>query len=78
MGTEAFEFTEQDSISHYLGVEDVRSQDPKCKSFELHQPYLINEIVEHIGLTLDVNGQENPVQLPLLHKDLDGPQYKQS
>eukprot|EP00957_Ditylum_brightwellii_P042116 3189753-Ditylum_brightwellii.AAC.1 len=73
METKIFEFTEQGSISHYLGVKVVRSQDPKCKSFELCQPYLINKFVEHIGLTLDVKGQESPVQLPLSHKDFDGP-----
>eukprot|EP00957_Ditylum_brightwellii_P210735 15365327-Ditylum_brightwellii.AAC.2 len=60
-GTEAFEFIEQGSISHHLGVEVVRSPDLKCKSFELCQSFLINKIVEHIGLTLDVKGQENPI-----------------
>eukprot|EP00957_Ditylum_brightwellii_P016056 1209742-Ditylum_brightwellii.AAC.1 len=31
-----------------------------------------------IEFTPDVEGRENPVQLPLLHKDSEGPSYKQS
>eukprot|EP00957_Ditylum_brightwellii_P128132 9773165-Ditylum_brightwellii.AAC.1 len=50
-GVDGFEFTEQGSLSYYLGVEIVRSQDPKSKSFELKQPYLISKIVERIGFT---------------------------
>ena len=77
-GVEGFEFTEQGSLSHYLGVEVVRSQDPKSKSFELRQPYLISKTVELIGFTPDIKGRENLVRLPLLHMDLDGPKCKQS
>ena len=58
-GVKGFEFTEQGSLFHYLGVEVVRSQDPKSKSFELRQPYLISKTVELIGFTPDVKGRES-------------------
>eukprot|EP00957_Ditylum_brightwellii_P006294 477661-Ditylum_brightwellii.AAC.1 len=66
-GVEGFEFIEQESLSHYLGVEVVRSHDPKNKSSELRQPYLISKIVELVDFTPDVNV-----------RDLDGQKRKQS
>eukprot|EP00957_Ditylum_brightwellii_P043545 3301368-Ditylum_brightwellii.AAC.1 len=74
-GDEDIKFTEQGILDHYLGVEVVKKD---CKLFELQQPYLIKKIVDHIGLMPDVKCRENPVCLPLLHKDLDGLKHKQS
>eukprot|EP00957_Ditylum_brightwellii_P101921 7768271-Ditylum_brightwellii.AAC.1 len=38
----------------------------------MKQPYLIKKIVEMVGIPLDIKGCDNPVQGPLLHKDLEG------
>ena len=69
-GEEDFKFTDEGSIDKYLGVEIKQIDD---KSFELTQPFLIERIINFLGLE---NGKTHekltPVGKPLLNKDLDG------
>eukprot|EP00957_Ditylum_brightwellii_P187056 14245600-Ditylum_brightwellii.AAC.1 len=47
-GNEDFKLTEEGTVEHYLGVELIKSPDPKNSSFEFRQSYLIKKIVELI------------------------------
>ena len=63
--------TNEGPISKYLGV-DVRKH--KDGSFELVQPFLIQRIIDLLGLEGDSkhNTKPTPVTKPLLHKDVEG------
>ncbi len=68
-GEESFVLQDKGPIDKYLGV-DIRQLDES--SFELTQPFLIEQITKFLGLE---NGKTNkkftPVGKPLLNKDLD-------
>jgi len=67
---ENFVLQDEGSIEKYLGVE-IKQRD--ASSFELTQPFLIEQITKFLGID---NGKTNekltPVSKPLLNKDLDG------
>jgi hypothetical protein len=69
-GGENFVLQDEGPIDRYLGV-DIRQQNES--SFELTQPFLIEQITKFLGLK---NGKTNekltPIGKPLLNKDLDG------
>jgi len=68
--TENFELTDEGSIDKYLGVEICDYPDG---SYELKQSYLIERIIDALGLT-SAETQKRPMSVasPLLHKDLEG------
>jgi hypothetical protein len=70
IGNENFALQDEGSVDKYLGVwiSQVDSS-----SFQLTQPFLIEQIMQLLGIN---NGKTNkkltPVGKPLLNKDLDG------
>ena len=73
-GPERYNFTDEGDISKYLGVDIVRNKDG---SMELRQTYLIQRIIEKVGLVETTGTKETPVGKPLLHKDCNGVKRKQ-
>jgi hypothetical protein len=76
-GSENFIFTDEGSMSSYIGV-DVSAL-PDGKGFVLSQPYLIQRVIEAIGfdLTTTKGARGNtPVAYPFLSKDENGPDRK--
>jgi hypothetical protein len=70
-GPEKFEFTEEGSLESYLGVKFVDFDNGQ--SFEMTQPFLIDRIIEAMGLEQRMtNARPTPAVKPLLHRDLDG------
>ena len=70
MGNKDFELTDEGSIDKYLGV---KIDDIDGNSFKMSQPFLIQRIIEFLGLQENKNkGRDTPVDKPLLNKDLDG------
>ena len=63
--------TDEGPITKYLGVDVNKQADG---SFELTQPFLIQRIIDLLGLERDSkhNSKPTPVTKPLLHKDADG------
>ena len=64
--------TDEGSLSKYLGV-DVKYKENG--SFELKLPFLIQRIIDLLGITSNgsvCNTRPTPVVKPLLHKDLEG------
>ena len=76
-GEENFIFTDEGSMSSYLGV-DI-SPLPDDQGFTLTQPFLIGRIIEFINFdpatTKGARGN-TPAGYPLLSKDTDGPDRK--
>ena len=76
-GKENFDFTDEGTMSSYLGV-DI-SQLPTGDGFSLSQPFFIGRIIEALSFntttTKGVRGN-TPATLPLLSKDTDGPDRK--
>ena len=72
-GSENFDFTDEGTMSSYLGVDVSRLLDGN--GFILSQPYLIHQIIEALNLdpqtTKGPHGN-TPVAYPLLGKDPDG------
>ena len=73
-GPENFKLTNEGGVNNFLGVEITRLDD---NSFELSQPFLINRILNFLGLCInefetDANSTSTPVAKGLLHRDLDG------
>jgi histone deacetylase 1/2 len=73
-GPENFKLTDEGGVNKFLGVEITRLGD---NSFELSQPFLINRILNFLGLCnnefeTDANSTSTPVPKGLLHRDLDG------
>jgi len=65
-----YELTDEGKLDKYLGIEIT---DNKDGSFEMSQPYLIQRIIEFVGLDMRMtNTRDTPVGKPLLHKDLQG------
>ena len=64
-GPEKFDFTDEGSISNYLGVEILKRED----GIELHQPHLIDRIIQSVNFDQYVNGKSTPVIKPNLTKD---------
>ena len=62
--------TVEDGIENYLGVQVQKSSD--SKSFELNQPFLIDRILDLIGVDENHNTRDTPAVKPLLHKDENG------
>ena len=74
MGNEDFELIDKGSIDKYLGV---KIDDINENSFKMSQPFLIQRIIEFLGLQENKNkGRDTPVGKPLLNKDLDGYPHK--
>ena len=72
-GSENFDFTDEGTMSSYLGVDVYRLLD--VNGFILSQPYLIHRIIEALNLDPQTtNGPRGntPVAYPLLGKDPDG------
>ena len=66
--------TDEGGVNKFLGVEIIRLDD---NSFELSQPFLIDRILNFLGLCknefkTDANSTSTPVAKGLLHHDLDG------
>ena len=63
--------TDEGPITKYLGVDVNKQADG---SFELTQPFLIQRIIDLLGLEGDskYNSKPTPVTKPLLHKDVYG------
>ena len=63
--------TDEGPITKYLGVDVNKQAD---SSFELTQPFLIQRIIDLLGLERDsrLNSKPTPATKPLLHKDIDG------
>jgi hypothetical protein len=73
-GPENFKLTDKGGVNNFLGVEITRLDD---NSFELSQPFLINWILNFLGLCnnefeTDANSTSTPVAKSLLHRNLDG------
>ena len=76
-GSENFVFTDEGTMSSYLGV-DV-SQLSDGTGFTLTQPFLIELIVEALNFDLKTTKGargNTPASYPLLNKDPDGPPRK--
>ena len=72
-GSENFIFTDEGSMSSYLGV-DV-SHLPDGSGFTLTQPYLIERVIEALNFdpkTTKGPRGNTPASYPLLNKDPDG------
>ena len=72
-GQENFDFTDEGTLSSYLGVEI--SKQPNNEGFTLSQPYLIERIIQALGFdpsTTKSPRGNTPVSYPLLSKDPDG------
>lgn len=67
LGTK-YTITDEGEVAKYLGV-DVRR--PNDHTYELRQPYLIQRIIETLGLN-DSNEHTVPAVKPLLSKDVKG------
>ncbi len=67
-----YTLTNDGGIQNYLGVEVVK--DKKSNSIELKQKFLIERIIQAVGLDKELSSasKPSPVIKPLLHKDLDG------
>ena len=68
-----FVMTDEGEVTKYLGVDVKRSSDGSL--IELRQPYLIQRILETLKIT-DANHKTTPSTKPLLHKDADGSERK--
>ena len=70
-GSEESILTDEGSIDKFLGVEIV---DRGRGEFEMKQPYLIDRILETLGLkdASNVNEKKTPANTVLLNRDLDG------
>jgi hypothetical protein len=70
MENKDFKLTDEGSIDKYLGV---KIDNIDKNSFEMSQPFLVQCIIEFLGLQENKNkGRDTPVGKPLLNKDLDG------
>ena len=65
-----YTLTVEDGIENYLGVQVKKASD--LKSFELNQPFLIDQILDLIGVDENHNTCDTPAVKPLLHKDENG------
>ncbi len=68
-GPEKFNLTEEGDIKAYLGMDFVFNQDG---SFEMRQPFLIQNILDLVGLDGDSFSRPPPSILSFLHKDMSG------
>ena len=73
-GLENFKLTDKGGVNNVLGVEITRLDD---NSFELSQPFLINRILNFLGLCnnefeTDTNSTSTAVAKGLLHRNLNG------
>ncbi len=77
-GKENFILTDEGDVNKFLGIEIIQ-HDPN--TFELVQPFLINQILQFLGLChnefkMDANSCSTPVARGLLHRDLAGKPQK--
>ena len=76
-GPEKYKFTYEGDMEHYLGVEITKSADGS--SFTFSQPFLIDRVLNLLAIDQRMtNARDNPVQGPLLSKDVEGPERKAS
>jgi len=73
-GPENFKLTDEGGVNKFSGVEITRLDD---NSFELSQPFLIDRILNFLGLCnnefeTDANSTSTPVAKIMLHRDIDG------
>ena len=76
-GKENFIFTDEGSMSNYLGVEI--SKLPNNEGFSLAQPFLIERIIKTLNFdfsTIKGARGNTPATYPLLSKDTKGPPMK--
>jgi hypothetical protein len=71
-GPENFKLTDEGGVNKFLGIEITKLD---SSSFELAQPYLINRLLQFLGLCnnsfeIDANSSSTPVAKGLLHRDL--------
>ncbi len=69
VGPEKFTLTDKGDIKAYLGMDFVFNKDG---SFEMRQPFLIQKILDLVGLDGNASSRPTPSILPLLHKDVSG------
>ena len=79
-GPENFKLTDEGDVNKFLGIE-ITKLGPD--SFELSQPYLIDRLLQFLGLCNNVfataaNPSSTPVAKGLLHRDLAGKPRKHS
>jgi hypothetical protein len=75
-GPEKFAFTDEGSMEKYLGVDIQKLGNGE---FVLRQPFLIQRILEALGIEPSMTNKRSvPVVGPLLSKDTDGPVRKGS
>jgi hypothetical protein len=77
-GKENFILTDEGDINKFLGIEIVHHNP---NTFELVQPFLINQILQFLGLChnkykTDTNSCSTPVARGLFHRDLAGKPQK--
>jgi len=77
-GPENFKLTDKGGVNKFLGVEITCLN---YNSFNLSQPFLINRILNFLGLCnnefkTDANSTSTPVAKGLLHRDLDSKERK--
>ena len=73
-GPENFKLTDEGEVNNFLGIEITRLND---NSFELSHPFLIDWILNFIGLCknefkMDANSTSTLIAKGLLHPDLNG------
>ena len=75
-GKEGFVLTYDGDLARFLGVEIEYCKDG---TINMTQPHLIQRILSLCGVkSNEVNGRDNPVAKPILHKDLAGLKRKHS
>jgi hypothetical protein len=77
-GQENFKLTDEGGVNKFLGVKITRLDK---NSFELSQPFLIDRILNFLGLCnnefeTDANSTSTPIAKGLLHRNLDGKAQK--
>jgi hypothetical protein len=76
-GSENFIFTDEGSLSSYLGVSMDKL--PDGTGFTMSQPFLVDRIIKAIGFDIATTKSARdsvPATYPLLNKDCDGPPPK--
>ena len=77
LGPEKFDFTDEGTLSKYLGIEIERL--PSRDGFTMTQPFLIERIVEAVNIDVRMtNSRPTPAAGPLLSRDEEGPVRKRS
>ena len=77
LGPEKFEFTDEGTLTKYLGIEIEKL--PGWTGFTMTQPFLIERIINAVNIdTRMCKSRPTPAVCPLLSRDEDGPERKHS